>query len=171
MPDASSSGSCLASRQVVFQRLQVVRPRKKMVTEKKKTYFFVDSLYFLISFLDKHLIILSLLLFNHPLALKLHLQKLSLTLINLVPLLSLPIIVIILLANPPLKEGFFLCPHDSFYTLSPLLHLKLAMPHFLFMKLLEQSIFLFNLLLFHQFLLISSQSIFKLFLMPIPGFE
>ena len=107
------------------------------------TYLFVDSLYFGIPLLDKHEIVLPLLLLDHFLALNLHLQELSFALINFIPELSCRVIFIVFLANPLLKQSFLLSSHDSFHSLSSLLHLKLGMSNFFIMQLLVEPIPLF----------------------------
>ena len=109
----------------------------------KLLHLFIDFLDFVIPFINQAPVIVSLLVFNHPLRLHFPSQKLPLPLINFIPLLPLSIIIILFLSDPPLKQLLLLSDHDPLHAHSPLLLLKFGMPYFLFMQLLQEHILLF----------------------------
>lgn len=89
--------------------------------------FIIRPIYLCILLIYEVLIVLSLLVFDHALTFKFHLQELSFTLIDLVPLTSFTEVVILFLFYSTLEELLLLCDEDAFCSQYPLLRQVLAL--------------------------------------------
>lgn len=84
-------------------------------------YFVVGAVDLLVLLVDEVLIVLPLLILDHALTLELHLEKLALALVYLVPLTPLPEVIILLLLDSTLKQLLLLGDENALGTEHPLL--------------------------------------------------
>ena len=90
--------------------------------------FLVHFVDLLMTFVYPCLVIELLLVLDHPLTLKLHMDELSLAGVYFVPLLALFVVVVLFLTYTFFKQVLLLGDHHTLHAHSSLLNLKLSMP-------------------------------------------
>jgi len=110
-----------------------------------------------VPFFLQNLIVLSLLPFNYFLTLDLHVDELSLILVDIIPLPALSVIIIFFVTNAAVIELLFLEDHYSFYAMRALLELELTFSNFFGMVLFHLAVLFGNLFYFFHFLLLAEE--------------
>lgn len=141
----------------------------KRIRVSDRTYFVIDGLYFVVPLLLKHLVVLTLLVFDDFLALEFHVEELAFAHVDLVMDLPPSVVLVFFFADALFEQLFFLVHHHSFKAHGALLQLNLAALKFLGMVILKVLVHFLPLLDLLKLLLLSNPLLFQFLMVPVSG--